>query len=619
MGIDSLIAYVIIILLIVSVLYQRYKLKQKDRDKELIFSRINDAVICINSDWRYTFLNDAALATHPPGRDKIIGKVLWDVHPGLIGTAFGDIYLEAMSTGKFKEIENYYSEMDKWFLIKVYPSDTGITIFYHDITESKVIKDRLITSEEKYRTLFFKSPAPMWLYDLETLSFVDVNDAAVNHYGYTRDEFLSMTIKDIRPSEEVDLLLQDIAQVKIVSDKSRHGKWRHLKKCGEIINVETTGYSFNHDDKTVRIIIVNDITQRVKAEQLLYENQMKLNEAQAIARISNWDVDLVKNLHTWSDEVYRILDLEPAETQPSLDLLLSLLHPQDEEFAQLLIRQAQMDFNESEIEFKFTTGSGKTRFGYIKWRFGYDSANKPIRLFGILQDITDRKEAQRKSKSLEKKIREQKIQEQKKISRAIIKAQDKQRNYIAQELHDNINQILFGAKFHLGIAGRGDQNVKELIQPPLEMIDSAMHEIHLLCHNLAAPLKNTCLHEMIDKLISKQNKNSAAFPEINFSYMLPSELSDDLKLNIYRIIQELLNNILKHAQAKNVSINIATKENCLLVTIKDDGKGFDVEQKRGGLGLSNIMDRVTTFNGVVKLTSELGIGTKTEINIPLDN
>jgi PAS domain S-box-containing protein len=619
MGIDSLIAYVLITLLIVSLLYQKSKLNQKDKDQNLIFSRINDAVICINSDWRYTFLNDAALATHPFGRDKIIGKLLWDVHPGLKGTAFGYIYIEAMSTGKFKEIENYYPEMDKWFLIKVYPSDTGLTIFYHDITERRVIKDRLITSEEKYRTLFFKSPAPMWLYDLENLSFIDVNDAAVNHYGYTRDEFLSMTIKDIRPSEEVDLLLQDIAQVKIVSDKSRHGKWRHLKKCGEIINVETTGYSFNHDDKTVRIIIVNDITQRVKAEQLLYENQMKLNEAQVIARISNWDVDLVKNLHTWSDEVYRILDLEPAETQPSLDLLLSLLHQRDKEFAQLLIRQALLDFNESEIEFKFTTGSGKTRFGYIKWRFGYDAANKPIRLFGILQDITDRKEAQRKSKSLAKKIREQKIQEQKKISRAIIKAQDKQRNYIAQELHDNINQILFGAKFHLGIAGRGDQNVKELIQPPLEMIDSAMHEIHLLCHNLAAPLRNSCLHEMIDKLISKQNKNSTAFPEINSSYVLPSELSDELKLNIYRIIQELLNNILKHAQAKNVSINIATKENCLLVTLKDDGKGFDIEKKREGLGLSNIMDRVTTFNGVVKLTSELGIGTKTEINIPLED
>ena len=143
-----------------------------------------------------------------------------------------------------------------------------------------------------------------------------------------------------------------------------------------------------------------------------------------------------------------------------------------------------------------------------------------------------------------------------------------------------------------------------------------MHEIHLLCHNLVAPLKNIHLHEMIQKLINKQNESIAIFPKIEFTYVVPSDLPDELKLNIYRIIQELLNNILKHAEAKNVEITIVIKGNCLLITVQDDGKGFNVSLKRGGLGISNIMDRVVTFNGTVNVQSDLGKGTKTEITIP---
>src|SRR5438128_10446985 len=91
---------------------------------------------------------------------------------------------------------------------------------------------------DSYRLLFEKNPQPMWVFDEETLQFMAVNEAAIQHYGYSRTEFLAMTIEDIRPPEDVQALLDDVGKHSRGIDRA--GTWRHLKKSGEIIDVEVT-------------------------------------------------------------------------------------------------------------------------------------------------------------------------------------------------------------------------------------------------------------------------------------------------------------------------------------------------------------------------------------------
>lgn len=610
------ITYILLISLTAGWYIRKYKRKKKKLD--LTINRISEAVISVDTKGRYTFLNDAALATHASGREKTLGKVIWDVHPETVGADFWHLYHKAITSGLPTEAESYYAAINKWFSVKIYPSDTGLTIFYHDITESKRIGIALTKSEEKYRTLFYKSPLPSWLYDLDSLHFVDVNEAAVKHYGYTRNEFLSMTIKDIRPREDIAALLDDIAQIKSDSDISRYSNWRHQKKDGEILIVETTAHSLNQDGKRQRIVIVNDITQKMKMEQKLLENQATLKEAQAIGRIGYWDVDLQTDVHIWSDELYKILGLDMTQVMPSAEQFLSLLHPEDKKQAAFIIHQTLHNVTESKIDFRFSTAKGEKKYGYIEWRFVYNANNAPVRLFGIIQDITERKQAEERSKILESKIKEQNIQAQKKISKAIIKAQEQHKNYVAQELHDNINQILFGAKFHLGIAARKSEDVKQLVKDPVELVDKAMKEIQLLCQNLVTPLKDIDLREIINELIQKSTAHTDAPLQIDFCYETTHEFSDDLKLNMYRIIQEQLHNIRKHAKAQNVTIDLAIKKGCICITVEDDGKGFDVKLKRTGLGISNITHRVEAFNGTITLQSSPGKGCKTAITIPLE-
>lgn len=138
-----------------------------------------------------------------------------------------------------------------------------------DITERKQAEVELRASEERYRLLFKNNPHPMWVYDLETLEFIAVNQAAIKHYGYTRDEFLNMTIADIRPPQELSRLLENISQVDAGIDFA--SVWEHQKKDGTIIEVEITSYTMIFDSRNAELVLAHDVTDRLQAEAELYK------------------------------------------------------------------------------------------------------------------------------------------------------------------------------------------------------------------------------------------------------------------------------------------------------------------------------------------------------------
>ena len=133
-----------------------------------------------------------------------------------------------------------------------------------DITERRQAADRLRDSEVRYRQLFEANPHSMWVYDLETLRFLAVNAAAIAHYGYSREEFLAMTIKDIRPPEDIPALLASVATV---TDGLCEPKvWRHRKRDGTIIEVEISAHVLEFDGRRAEVVLANDVTERRRAE-----------------------------------------------------------------------------------------------------------------------------------------------------------------------------------------------------------------------------------------------------------------------------------------------------------------------------------------------------------------
>ncbi len=151
------------------------------------------------------------------------------------------------------------------------------TVILRDVSDRRQAEEELSRSEEKYRHLFENNPHPMWVYDRKTLAFLDVNEAAMAKYGYSRREFLNMTILDIRPPEDVDRLMKNLAQPRQPLEHS--GGWRHRLKDGTIIPIEITSHTVEIDGHESALVIAQDITERKQAEEKLRKSEDLFSKA----------------------------------------------------------------------------------------------------------------------------------------------------------------------------------------------------------------------------------------------------------------------------------------------------------------------------------------------------
>jgi len=159
--------------------------------------------------------------------------------------------------------------------------DTIVLLVLRDITERKRAEKRLQESEEQYRLLFDSNPHPMWVYDPDTLAFLAVNDAAVQLYGYTREEFLAMTLTDIRPPSEVPRLLERLAEDP-VRGRSSDGTWQHRLKDGTVIDVDTSSNVITFRGGPARMVLATDVSEKRKLEAQLRQAQ----KMEAVGRLA---------------------------------------------------------------------------------------------------------------------------------------------------------------------------------------------------------------------------------------------------------------------------------------------------------------------------------------------
>lgn len=170
-----------------------------------------------------------------------------------------------------------------------------------DITNRKLVEEKLIESEKMYKNLFEHNPLPMWIYDLETLKILAVNNAAIKKYGYSKEEFLSLTIKDIRPEEEIPPLMKNISESKADLQKSK--PWKHKLKDGTIIFTEIFSHSLNYEGHNARLVLANDIT-----EQIISEEKIKnLTRVYAVLSEINQAIVRIHDKQKLFNEICRII------------------------------------------------------------------------------------------------------------------------------------------------------------------------------------------------------------------------------------------------------------------------------------------------------------------------
>ncbi len=240
--------------------------------------------------------------------------------------------------------------------------------------------------------LFFKNnPNPMWIYDSQTLRFLDVNDAAVALYKYSQREFLSMKISDIRPSSEVSSLLQTVAVVRPVLIHSTG--WKHQTRDGRIIDVEITSSRISYHDRSARLVSVVDVTERTHSEVRLVDSEAALAASQRIAHLGSFNHDIVSNERTWSDELYRIYGV-PPEPSISKDGLSQFDHPEDAETVRETVEKARIARQPYSIDHRVVRADGVIRYVQEQGDWIYDADDNVRCNIGTVLDISDRKTAE---------------------------------------------------------------------------------------------------------------------------------------------------------------------------------------------------------------------------------
>ena len=352
-----------------------------------------------------------------------------------------------------------------------------------------------------------------------------------------------------------------------------------------------------------------DTTERKQSEELILHNQKLLLQAERIASLGSWETNLKTGVSIWSDEMYRIFGWNTENVVPTIGPQLSIIHNDDIEYVLNSIKDTIEGKGDFDIEHRIVRPDGQTRIVHAQGQLIKNNLGEPEKLIGVVHDITNVKQTEEQLRHHEAKLAEERVEHHRQIARATINTQEKERSEIGKELHDNVNQILASAKLFLSSPFLEGDEREKFTNKAAEHIHMAIEEIRKLSKSLVSPsAADLGIIETINDMIG--DIRWAQKIEINFNHAGIDEslLDNDLKLTIYRIVQEQMNNILKHAEASLINITLKEYGKKFILTIFDNGKGFDPQIRRRGIGFNNIINRADVFNGKVDIQSAPGQG-----------
>lgn len=257
---------------------ERAKIADMLEERNTILESITDAFFAVDHNWIVLYWNAMAEKELSTPRYKVLNQDLWTVFARSVNSESYNQYQLAMKTRRVVHFQDFYPVLERWYDISAYPSANGLSVYFKDITDRKLSEIRLTESEKRYSDLFHLSPLPMWVFEIETMQFLDVNEAAIRHYGYGREEFLLMTIKDIRPSDEVPLLERIVKHKKAQKQVSYEQVFQHRTKNGRIIYVDIQSTGITYNGRAAKVVLANDITERLNYVQAVEEQNKKLKE-----------------------------------------------------------------------------------------------------------------------------------------------------------------------------------------------------------------------------------------------------------------------------------------------------------------------------------------------------
>lgn len=581
----------------------------------LIATNTSKAVFITDLDQKITWVNPAF--THMTGYefDEVMGKKpikllegkksdpdtmrylkrqMVDNKPFILNTIFhkknGDFYWSRI-TGQ--PILDEAGNVNQYFAIQ------------EDTTARKLAKIDLQDSEKRYRALFHSNSQPMFIYDKASLRFTEVNESAINTYGYTPDEFNEMKTPDLLEdhvkatydpiNDKINYRNNILNSTEILSELCVH-----KTKTGRLINVEVIRNEMIISGKASILVIINDVTKKLNTERKLIESNERFSLASKAVNEAIWDLNLLTNKLFWADGMSHLFGYETPEEYPNVTNWNNFVHPEDYQLAKLdfdlTLSNPKADYWNHEYRFMKKDGS----YAYILDR-AYIVRNKeakPVRVIGAMQDITEQKNFEMQKFTL------------------ISETQEHERKRFSMELHDGLAQHLVALNLYLSQIDEDQIVDPETLKNCFSILKISMNQTRALCYSLTPPELDhgfiLALQAMFERLKALKAFEISLIvdPTIN-----DSDFQETDKYNLYRIIQEFVNNSIKHSNGNTITCHVSKIKDVITIHTKDNGQGFDLTKKSNSLGLRNIEQRAHLANINYSMSSKIGVGT--ELNIEL--
>ena len=485
----------------------------------------------------------------------------------------------------------------------------GFFAIIADVTAQKNAEEKLIQNEKKFRVLVENIQ--------DGVALVGKNGEVMEFFsgqkmlGYSLEDYKKGRVKkNVHPDYRglVQKALDEVIDNPEVPSKI---EFRVKKKNGDYTWIEAVFYNLLNEDPLYAILAnFREIRESKHAEELL-----KLSEKKYRNLFNNNPLAMF----VWDPANFRILEAnDAASIQYGYDgeelkqmKINQLIHPDMEERLKAVARSSRANS-------KFRTSYLTKHLDKEGKLMHMEVAFHPIDYFGsqasmaIVKNITEQVE-------LERRLAREREQKQQEITLAAITAQEQERLHIGRELHDNINQILATVRLYIEYALSHPAMHDQLLKSAKELVLSAVNEIRNLSKSLLPPsVGEKGLAATLDDLFNSIRKiNKYTF---NTEWdMDEDKLPENLKLTVFRIIQEQLNNIFKHARAKKIDASITMNDGELVVKVSDDGRGFDPAVNGKGVGLKNIRSRAELHQGNMSLKTVEGKGTELTVSFILND
>jgi PAS domain S-box-containing protein len=483
------------------------------------------------------------------------------------------------------------------------------------VTRDMTAIHRALDNEQLLSAFAAHAPAILFLKDRQG-RYRFVNAQFLQRFGLRREQVLGLTDAELFPRSQASAFTANDAQV--------------LER-GEAIQFEETARHVDGDRASVVVKfpvrdaggavvgvggVATDITERKVSEQALAESRTLLEEAQKVAGLGCWEWDPGSGRLQWSDELYRIYGVDPGGFRPSFEAYLDRVHPDDRGRVSETVATALIDGRGFRFEERIVRPDGAVRVLRSHGEVVKNERGRPLKLLGACFDVTEQKTAEERLRAAAGTLS--------RLSRRLVEAEEAERRRIARELHDRVGQNLSALNINLdivlGMLGeQASQEVRVRLRDSLALVDGTLQTIENVMADLRPPLLDeyglgAALGWHAEEFVRRTHLR------VDFEDRAKERtrtLRHEDAVTLFRIAQEVLNNVAKHAQAERVWICLSISGQAFILELRDDGRGFDPAVPTSRLGMRGMRERAEAAGAAFEVQSAPGQGTMVRVSMPL--